>query len=325
MATQLSVIKAGLVGNAVITLHEAVMVVSLDLFAASGVLSRDDRHLVLTYDDGSVIYLEDFFLVHNRGNLPDFNIEGTEISGEDFFAALDATEIMPATGGQQGSLLGGGSTLYEIASGLNPELAASLEALETVRFDGSSKETYDSVSSISSAITHGRLQDHSLEKGERIEGGAGDDVISVSTVSGGEIYGHAGDDEIRVEGGTGAYIDGGEGADRIFGGSGNDVIVYDSNDTVVSGGDGLDILLVKDGQTVGNIHGFEAVITGIDSEISAEFLVSRGISVEDNKIILDSGDHGEWKADGASFVYTGHDATTFQLSAEMLDVVIENG
>ncbi|MBO4296670.1 MAG: calcium-binding protein, partial [Desulfovibrio sp.] len=63
-------------------------------------------------------------------------------------------------------------------------------------------------------------------------GGAGDDVM----------YGGSGND--FMYGGAGNdFLDGGAGADRIEGGAGNDLILFDNEDTFISGGGDFDILM----------------------------------------------------------------------------------
>ena len=59
------------------------------------------------------------------------------------------------------------------------------------------------------------------------------------------LFGGTGDDVLLGMGGD-DYIDGGAGEDAIFGGSGNDIIVYDSNDYLVSGGSGIDFMVSDD-------------------------------------------------------------------------------
>lgn len=322
MHTYLNITQDDLVANTVVAINEAINVINLDLFAASGILSRESNDLIFSYDDGSRVSLENFFLVHHRANTPDFNIEGNEISGADFFAALDATEIMPAMGGPQNVALGGGVSIYEIALQLVDGIGSlgELEAAKDTRFDGAFQTKFTGVTTNST---------DAVAANERVHGSEGDDVLHVSFVKGGEIYGYGGDDNIRVEGNVGAYIDGGAGKDVIAGGAGNDVIVYDTNDDFndVSGGLGLDILLVKNGDSIVSAEilakqGFEAIITGIDSNISAEFINQYGINVGDNKIVLNGDDHGTWgHGSGADmFVYIGNDGTKFELSAVEIEV-----
>ena len=62
------------------------------------------------------------------------------------------------------------------------------------------------------------------------------------------LFGGTGDDVLLGMGGD-DYIDGGAGEDAIFGGAGNDIIVYDSNDYLVSGGSGIDFM-VSDNSTL---------------------------------------------------------------------------
>ncbi|WP_415992734.1 Ig-like domain-containing protein [Desulfovibrio piger] len=91
------------------------------------------------------------------------------------------------------------------------------------------------------------------------------------------LFGGTGDDVLLGMGGD-DYIDGGEGSDAIFGGSGNDIIVYDSNDYLVSGGSGIDFMVSDDsaltlttllqGAGDGNgpiVDSIEVLITGKDA------------------------------------------------------------
>ena len=61
------------------------------------------------------------------------------------------------------------------------------------------------------------------------------------------LFGGTGDDVLLGMGGD-DFIDGGAGEDAIFGGAGNDIIVYDSNDYLVSGGSGIDFMVSDDSQ-----------------------------------------------------------------------------
>ena len=62
------------------------------------------------------------------------------------------------------------------------------------------------------------------------------------------LFGGTGNDVLLGMGGN-DYLDGGAGEDAIFGGAGNDIIVYDSNDYLVSGGSGIDFM-VSDNSTL---------------------------------------------------------------------------
>ena len=83
--------------------------------------------------------------------------------------------------------------------------------------------------------------------------GMGDDELDAFIQS---VEGTDADGDDRLFGGTGNdvllgmggndYLDGGAGEDAIFGGAGNDIIVYDSNDYLVSGGSGIDFMVSDD-------------------------------------------------------------------------------
>ncbi|MBM6894978.1 VWA domain-containing protein, partial [Desulfovibrio piger] len=59
------------------------------------------------------------------------------------------------------------------------------------------------------------------------------------------LFGGTGDDVLLGMGGD-DYLDGGAGEDAIFGGAGNDIIVYDKADYLVSGGSGIDFMVSDD-------------------------------------------------------------------------------
>ena len=78
--------------------------------------------------------------------------------------------------------------------------------------------------------------------------GFGTDVLGTRTwtIDGDDrLFGGTGDDVLLGMGGD-DYIDGGAGEDAIFGGRGNDIIVYDNNDYLVSGGSGIDFMVSDD-------------------------------------------------------------------------------
>lgn len=59
------------------------------------------------------------------------------------------------------------------------------------------------------------------------------------------LFGGTGNDVLLGMGGN-DYLDGGAGEDAIFGGRGNDIIVYDKADYLVSGGSGIDFMVSDD-------------------------------------------------------------------------------
>lgn len=61
-------------------------------------LERSGNDLVFRFDDGSSIVIRDFYTAYTKENMPDFVLEGTPISGEQFFTALNGEDLMPAAG-----------------------------------------------------------------------------------------------------------------------------------------------------------------------------------------------------------------------------------
>ena len=61
-------------------------------------LSRSGDNLVITFEDGGSIALENFYTAYSSENMPSFSVEGAEIAGEDFFMAMNEPDLMPAAG-----------------------------------------------------------------------------------------------------------------------------------------------------------------------------------------------------------------------------------
>ena len=128
---------------------------------------------------------------------------------------------------------------------------------------------------------------------DTIYGGTGDDVI-YGEAGNDTIYGGAGDD--TIDGGAGDdYISGGVGKDSIFAGDGNDIIVYDSEDVTISGGQGIDILVSNDALSMSDveadsrIEGIEAVITGAGADnLKPADLAGLGIRIDGDTITIDT-------------------------------------
>ena len=130
---------------------------------------------------------------------------------------------------------------------------------------------------------------------DTLEGGNGDDTLFGL---GGDdmLFGGEGDDTLF--GGSGNdFLDGGNGADTIYGGSGNDIIVYDANDVLVDGGEGIDFMVSTEaGLSLsdllgegGKVRNVEALITGSD----ALSLTSVEKLAEDYGITIASTDEGD--------------------------------
>ena len=60
-------------------------------------MERVEDNLVFNFDDGSSLVLENFYTAYTSETMPDFEVDGMELSGADFFAALDSP-LMPAAG-----------------------------------------------------------------------------------------------------------------------------------------------------------------------------------------------------------------------------------
>ena len=112
--------------------------------------------------------------------------------------------------------------------------SAALDAVKSALNTGAD----DSVTAITNAI-------HNLGK---------DDLDTViSSVAGSDdngndqIYGGSGDDLLFGMGGD-DYLVGGAGEDILFGGNGNDIIVYDQNDYLVSGGEGINFMVTTNNE-----------------------------------------------------------------------------
>ncbi len=71
--------------------------IAFDFPIDDALFEKVDDNLEISFEDGSFLVLEDFYTNFSSENMPDFLIEGAEVSGEDFFAALDSS-LMPAAG-----------------------------------------------------------------------------------------------------------------------------------------------------------------------------------------------------------------------------------
>ena len=68
-----------------------------DFPADAATLTRNGDDLVLSFEDGASIQLQGFYTTYSKEEMPSFQVEGVEISGQDFFAAL-GEDLMPAAG-----------------------------------------------------------------------------------------------------------------------------------------------------------------------------------------------------------------------------------
>ena len=61
-------------------------------------LSRSADDLVISFADGGSITLNGFYETYTQQEMPTFEVGGDEVSGAEFFAALDQPDLMPAAG-----------------------------------------------------------------------------------------------------------------------------------------------------------------------------------------------------------------------------------
>lgn len=80
----------------------------LDFPSDAALFAKDGDDLVLSFEDDSSIRLQDFYTTYSKEEMPSFEMEGAEISGEDFFAALGNPDLMPAAGPSAGAATRGG-------------------------------------------------------------------------------------------------------------------------------------------------------------------------------------------------------------------------
>lgn len=90
--------------------------IQLDFAAADALLERSGNDLVFRFEDGSSIVVQNFYTAYTKDTMPDFVIEGAEITGQQFFAALNEPDLMPAAGPAASSTASGGR-FHEYADG----------------------------------------------------------------------------------------------------------------------------------------------------------------------------------------------------------------
>ena len=215
--------------------------------------------------------------------------EGNEVSGDTVIDgstggddAIIGTQGGDLIFGQDGNdiVLGDGNdtTLKDIAEKLGvennqPTVDSMTQAIQKLEDDPQSNNFKNFLDSVEGTSNDGN---------DQLFGGSGDDLL----------FGMGGDD----------YLNGGAGEDYLFGGSGNDIIVYDENDYMVSGGDGIDFMVTdKDSITLDTLgesgrNGMEGpIVEGIDVLIKGDEALSLtnmeqlskdyGVTIEGNNTI----------------------------------------
>ncbi len=93
-------------GQAATIIPQAEDRLVFEFSSSDATLTRDGDNLILSFEDGASVTLENFYEAYTSENMPTFLIEGAEVDGQSFFAAL-GEELMPAAGvagtGPQGS------------------------------------------------------------------------------------------------------------------------------------------------------------------------------------------------------------------------------
>ena len=96
-------------------------------------LSKDGQNLVFTFNDGATLTLEGFY--NNFGDNtqpPTLIVEGNELPGEAFLAALNNPDLMPAAGPGAGATLSAGGSLEDaLLAGVG-----GVDRLDKLAFDG---------------------------------------------------------------------------------------------------------------------------------------------------------------------------------------------
>ena len=144
---------------------------------------------------------------------------------------------------------------------------------------------------------------------ENMRGGDGNDML-FGGAGKDKLFGDKNDDLLfgglgndTLDGGAGNdYLNGGAGADDLYGGAGNDILFYDAEDNVVSGGEGIDVLLSSSGKTLDELLAGGKVGNDIEVLIKGDEDVLTGLNtmeaLESNGIVLGNGD-------GQSMTLTG--------------------
>ena len=67
-----------------------------DFRSGDATVAREGNNLLLNFDDGSGVTIENFYETHTQESMPSFLIDGQEVEGQAFFEALNEPDLMPA-------------------------------------------------------------------------------------------------------------------------------------------------------------------------------------------------------------------------------------
>ena len=103
------------------------------------VLSKEEQNLVFTFHDGATLTLEGFYnSFGDNAQPPTLIVEGKELPGEVFLAALNSPDLLPAAG-PTAPPRGGGSYEDALLRGVD-----GVDRLDKLEWDGWSRSTeYD--------------------------------------------------------------------------------------------------------------------------------------------------------------------------------------
>ncbi len=135
-------------GQQIVLVPQAEDRLVFEFDSSDATLTRDGDSLQMSFEDGSSLTLTDFYVAYTSENMPTFLIEGNEIDGEAFFAAL-GDELMPAAGTTAGTVQGSGSSV-----GLEGgELLGGLTRIGGLDQDGSNSTGNDNQANAARSIT----------------------------------------------------------------------------------------------------------------------------------------------------------------------------
>ena len=108
-----------------------------DFPPGEAVFSREGNDLLLSFDDGAVLRLQDFYLVSSAESVPSFEVDGAEITGKDFLLSMNGADLMPAAGNAREAWKGNGNRFhdYQDATLSGSVTLAGLDRLEGLDVD----------------------------------------------------------------------------------------------------------------------------------------------------------------------------------------------
>ncbi|MBQ3892694.1 MAG: hypothetical protein II737_04760, partial [Mailhella sp.] len=69
----------------------------------TSLMQREGDSFVFSFADGSNVTLTDFYKTYSNDTMPSFAMQGTEVTGQQFFAAMNVEKLMPDPQGGAGS------------------------------------------------------------------------------------------------------------------------------------------------------------------------------------------------------------------------------